>query len=70
LLQPIADDAGALLAILGPGLREAVIGHVVRFDAERALDDLGGAVAVAAADFLLEKVGHGVYCSLIGLLLA
>jgi hypothetical protein len=33
-----------------------VIRHVVGFNAERVLDDLGGAVAVVGADRLFEKV--------------
>jgi hypothetical protein len=40
-LQPLAEDASALLAIDGPVLWEAVIDHVVALDAGRALDDLG-----------------------------
>ena len=56
--QPLADDAGALLAIGRPGLREAVIGDVVGFDAKGVLD-LGGAVVVVTADGLFEEVGHG-----------
>ena len=32
----------------------------VALDAERVLDDLGGAVAVVAGDGLFEQVGHGV----------
>src|SRR6185312_11860696 len=47
------------LAIGRPGLWEAVLRHVVGFDAERVLDDLGGAVAVVAADRLFEQIGHG-----------
>jgi hypothetical protein len=43
---------------------KAAVGDVVRIDAERVLDDLGGAVAVVAADCLFEKVGPGVYSSL------
>jgi hypothetical protein len=54
--EPLADDGGALLAISRPGLREGVIHHVVGFDAERVLDDLGGAVGIVAADGLLDAV--------------
>jgi hypothetical protein len=34
------------------------VGHVA-FDAERVLDDLGGAVAVVAVDRLLKQIGQG-----------
>jgi hypothetical protein len=43
-LQPLADGAGAQLPIGRPVLREAVVHDVVGFDAERILDDPGGAV--------------------------
>jgi hypothetical protein len=33
-LQPFADDAGALLAVLRPGFRKDVVGDVLGFDAE------------------------------------
>jgi hypothetical protein len=56
--QPIADDASALLAILRPGVREAIVRHLVALDTKRALDDLGGAVGVVGADCAFEKVGH------------
>jgi len=59
MLQPVANDAGALLAISGPLFREAVVSHVVALDAERVPNDLGGEVAVVAVDRLLDKVGHG-----------
>jgi hypothetical protein len=42
-LQPEANDVGALLAILWPALRKAVIDHVIVLDTEGVLDDLGGA---------------------------
>lgn len=45
-LQPVADNASALLSILWPILRKTVVREVVALDCERALDDLGGAVAV------------------------
>jgi hypothetical protein len=57
-LQPVADGAGALLAIGWPALREAVIHHVVGFDAEGFLDEFGGAVAVFAADGLDPGAAH------------
>jgi hypothetical protein len=41
-LQPLADDGGALLAILRPCRRKAVIDHVIAVDAERVLDNPGG----------------------------
>jgi hypothetical protein len=37
-----------------------LLDHVVGFDAERVLGDLGSAVAVVAADGLFEQVGYGV----------
>ena len=43
-------------AIGRPGLREAIVGDVVRFDAERLLNDLGGPVAIVGVDRLFEKV--------------
>ena len=43
LMQSLADDADALRAIDRPGLRKAIVRHVVGFDAEGVLDDLGGA---------------------------
>ena len=43
-----ANDASAHPAIGRPTLREGVVHHVVALDAERFLDDLGDAVAVAA----------------------
>jgi hypothetical protein len=46
-LQPLADDGRALLAVAGPSLWKAVVDHVVALDAERVLDDLGGAVAIS-----------------------
>ena len=59
-LQPVADDAGALLAISRPLLREAVVGHVVILDAERVPDNLGGPVAVIAVDRLLALVASSI----------
>ena len=49
-LQPVA--AGALLAIGWPSLsaKRIVADDVVRFDTERILEDLGGAVAVVTGD--------------------
>ena len=57
-VQPVADDAGALLPISWPGLREGVVHHVVGFDAEGFLDEFGGAVAVFAADGLDPGAAH------------
>ena len=42
---------------VGHSCGKAVVHHVVALDAERVLDELGGAVAV---DRLLEKIDHGV----------
>ena len=39
-MQPEANDVGALLAILWPALRKAVIDHVIVLDTEGVLDDL------------------------------
>jgi hypothetical protein len=36
----------ALLAIRRPIFRKAIVDHVITLDAERVLDDLGGAIAV------------------------
>jgi hypothetical protein len=52
-LQPFTDDAGAHLAILRPGLREGAVHHIVGFDAEGLLDDLGSLVAVVASSRLV-----------------
>ena len=49
-LEPLADVAGAPLAIGRPSRREAVVHHVVALDAERVPDHLGGAVSVVAVD--------------------
>jgi hypothetical protein len=56
--QPFANDASAALAIVRPTLREAIVDDVVALDAERVVDDPGGAVAIVAVDRLLENVGH------------
>ena len=58
-LQPFTNDAGALLAIGRPALRQAIVRDVIALDAERLLDDLGGAIAVIAFDGLFEQIGHG-----------
>jgi hypothetical protein len=52
-LQPLADVPGALLTIGWPFLRKAVVNHVIALDAERVLNDPGGAVAVVAVDRLV-----------------
>jgi hypothetical protein len=57
---PVANDAGAHLAILRPGLWEAVVDDVVGFDAKRVLDDLGGAIGVVAGDGWRRKIGTGI----------
>jgi hypothetical protein len=49
------------------GFREAVIGAIIALDAERGLNDLGGAIAVVVVDSLVEQIGHGVYSSLMTL---
>jgi SOS response associated peptidase (SRAP) len=46
-LEPVADDAGTLLAFRWPVSGEAVVRHLVGFDAECIPNDLGGAVAVS-----------------------
>src|SRR6476646_2618544 len=38
--------------------RKHVVGHVRERDAERVLNDLGGAVTVLAVVFFFEKLGH------------
>jgi hypothetical protein len=48
-----------------PVFREAVVHHVVALDAERVLDELGGAVTIVAVDRLLEEVWSWGYASLI-----
>src|ERR1700758_1854663 len=62
-LQPITDDPRALLAVLGPGPRKAIVGDFVALDTKRVLNDLGGAIAVVGADCTFEKVGHCAYSS-------
>jgi hypothetical protein len=61
-LQPLANDARALLAILRPVFRETIIHYVVALDAKRVLDDLGGAVAVVTLDGLVMGTAHKVFC--------
>ena len=39
-LQPLADDASALLAVDRPSLGKDAVGDAVAFDAERVLNDL------------------------------
>ena len=57
-LQPLADDASAPLAIGRPSLGKDVGGDVVRLDAERVLNDLGGPIAVVAVDGSFQQVTH------------
>jgi hypothetical protein len=59
-LEPLTDVPGALLMVRGPILREAIIDHVIAFDAERVLNDPGGLVCVIAVDRLREKIAYGV----------
>ena len=54
-MQPITDDTGAQLVIGWPLFREAVVGHVVAFDAECVPNNLGGVVAVVAVDRLFKE---------------
>ena len=55
-LQPLADDASALLAIIWPAWREPIVDNIVAIDAERVLNDLGGQIAVVAADGSFQQV--------------
>jgi hypothetical protein len=65
-LQPSADDGSALLVVGRPGLREAVVDNVVALDAERVLNDLGGAVGVVAVNRLFDQIGRCTpYCFLV-----
>jgi hypothetical protein len=60
-LQPVADDASAFLAIRRPVSRKTVVDHVIVLDAERVLDDLGGAVAkivVNRPSTIFGKLSH------------
>jgi hypothetical protein len=61
-LQPLANDASALLAILRPVFRETIIHYVVALDAKRVLDDPGGAVAVVTLDGLVMGTPHKIFC--------
>jgi hypothetical protein len=45
-LQLLTDYANTLFTIGRPSLRKDVIDDVIRFDAERVLNDLGGVFAV------------------------
>jgi hypothetical protein len=55
-LQPLADVPGALVAIGRLFLREAVVHHVIAFDAERILDNPGGAIGVITVDSFVENI--------------
>jgi len=57
--RSLADDGRALLAITGPCLGEAVTDPVIALDAERVLDDLGGAVPANAKRFANYEVEFG-----------
>jgi hypothetical protein len=56
--QPIADDAGALFAVVRPVLREAVIGDFIGIDAEGITDQLRCVISVVIVDCLFKKVTH------------
>ena len=57
-LQPLTDYAGTSFTIGRPSLRKDVIDDVIRFDAERVLNDLGGPFAVVAVDGSFQQVTH------------
>jgi hypothetical protein len=58
--QPFANDASAELAIVRPSLREAIVDDVVALDAERVLDDPGGAISVVAVVACARRFHIGV----------
>jgi hypothetical protein len=57
-LQPLTDYAGTSFTIGRPSLRKDVIDDVIRFDAERVLNDLGGLFAVVTVDGSFQQVTH------------
>ena len=57
-LQPLTDYAGKSFTIGRPSLRKDVIDDVIRFDAERVLNDLGGLFAVVTVDGSFQQVTH------------
>ena len=57
-LQPLTDYAGTSFTIGRPSLRKDVIDDVIRFDAERVLNDLGGLFAVVTIDGSFQHVTH------------
>jgi hypothetical protein len=58
--QPLADDARTPLAISRPSRREAIVDDVVALDAERVLDDPGGAISVVAVIACARRFHIGV----------
>jgi hypothetical protein len=60
-LQPLADDASALLPIGWPRFRKHVVGNFVGREAERVADHLGSVIPVVAVNRPFEKVGHGIW---------
>src|SRR3984957_2591891 len=57
-LAPLTDYAGTSFTIGRPSLRKDVIDDVIRFDAERVLNDLGGLFAVVTVDGSFQQVTH------------
>jgi hypothetical protein len=54
--QPLADNAGALLAIGWPRFWKDVVRNIFGLDAERVLDGLGGVIAVVGVDRLSSRL--------------
>ena len=57
-LQPLTDYAGTSFTIGRPGLRKDAIDNIIRFDAERVLNNLGGLFAVVTVDGSFQQVTH------------
>ena len=57
-LQPLADNASALLTIDRPCFGKDVVGNVVRLDAKRVLNDLCGPIAVVTVDGSFQQVTY------------
>ena len=55
-LQPLTDYAGTSFTIGRSSLRKDVIDDVIRFDAERVLNDLGGLFAIVTVDGSFQQV--------------